>query len=351
MKLSAFGDVVHALHAISYIKHTIPSLIIDWVVEFPFSSVLKLSPYINNVITVDTKQWRKRGIFHPNTLSEINKVLKLLRSANYDLVIDLQGNTKSGFFTLVTMSSRRVGFPRNRVRELTNILATNSRPTMSNKSTNIRYQLLELGFSAIYGSSWNSSIINDFNDFSRVNLKPSILEKQRKFFKACGILCDRPLIGIHAGTTWQTKKWPKYFWLELSRRLVDKELGQVLFFWGNEEEKREVLDFLKVRPANFFVWKGGSIEELAAAISMVNVFIAPDTGPLHLAAFIGVPTVSIYRATSAKRNGPPGDRHIHLQSPFECSPCLKKKCKRNTRCATSISIESVYEATKRLLLS
>ncbi len=351
VKLSAFGDVVHALHAVSYIKHKIPSLTIDWVVESPFSSVLKLSPYIDNIITVDTKRWRSRGLFHPDTLAEISETLKVLRTAGYDLVIDLQGNTKSGFFTAMTMCSRRAGFPKGRVRECTNILATNLRPAISSGLTNIRHQLLELGFSAISETLWSEEIIEGFNNFSCVTFAPSVLDRQRRILEDCGALSDKLLIGIHTSTTWSTKKWPKYFWLELSKRFVDNKLGQVLFFWGSEEERNEVLDFVKFRPEGFFMWKGGTIEELAAAIGMVDVFIAPDTGPLHLAAFVGVPTISLYRATSARRNGPPGSKHIHLQSALKCSPCLKKKCRRNNRCATSISIESVYEATERLLLS
>jgi heptosyltransferase-1 len=70
---------------------------------------------------------------------------------------------------------------------------------------------------------------------------------------------------------------------------------------------------------------------------------------VHIAAAVGTPTVSIFRVTDSRRNGPPGDEHIRLQAPMECSPCMRKSCERDSECGASISVASVIEAVVKLL--
>ncbi len=353
VKLSAFGDVIHAFPIAGLLKQIQPFLKIDWIVESSFASILRLNPWIDNAIEVDTRKWRRQGLLSFKTLQSIENTFKKLRSKRYDFVLDLQGNTKSGLFTAIARASRKYGFSSNMTRELPNILATDVRFYV--KSENIRNQLAELSMLALSDYTRTQPNLEKPIDFryigSPVKLRMDSLDRQRKLLEKMGLLPDIPIIGIHMGTTWDTKKWPIYFWMELARRVVDESLARILFFWGTQGEKKDIFRVVNMRPGHFFVWPGGSLEDLASALHFVDLFIGPDTGPLHLAALVGVPTISIYRATKASRNAPIGNNHIALQAPLGCSPCLKKYCNNNNKCATSIPVRVVYGAVKKVFNS
>jgi len=69
---------------------------------------------------------------------------------------------------------------------------------------------------------------------------------------------------------------------------------------------------------------------------------------VHLAAALDTPTVSLFRVTDAERNGPRGERHVRLQAPLECSPCLRKSCDRDGECSHSITAADVLAALQTL---
>jgi ADP-heptose:LPS heptosyltransferase len=91
-----------------------------------------------------------------------------------------------------------------------------------------------------------------------------------------------------------------------------------------------------------------SLKVLAEIIRSAIVFISPDTGPLHIAAMAGIPTVALFGPTAPWRNGPFGPGHEVIRLGIECSPCFKKVCD-NPRCMTEISLDQVYQAVKRQL--
>ena len=92
----------------------------------------------------------------------------------------------------------------------------------------------------------------------------------------------------------------------------------------------------------------GTLPELVALLSRATVVIGGDTGPVHIAAAVGTPTVSLFRVTDNARNGPRGKRHIRLQVPLDCSPCLRKECERDLECGRSTSVAEVSQAICRL---
>ncbi|MDZ7597171.1 MAG: glycosyltransferase family 9 protein [Desulfobacterales bacterium] len=111
VKTSALGDVVHALPVLAYLKSAGRDIQIDWLVEEAFAPLLADHPLVNRVIALRTKAWRRAGFFP--TFSGVWQVIRRLRRQGYDRVLDLQGNSKSGFFTLFAGAPKRFGFDRN----------------------------------------------------------------------------------------------------------------------------------------------------------------------------------------------------------------------------------------------
>ena len=85
-----------------------------------------------------------------------------------------------------------------------------------------------------------------------------------------------------------------------------------------------------------------SLSELVAVLEQSSFAVGPDSGPMHIAAAVGTPVISLWGATSPQRSGPLGSEHLMLQSPIGCSPCYRRTCPGLDRlCMSSIPVEAV----------
>ena len=157
-------------------------------------------------------------------------------------------------------------------------------------------------------------------------------------------LSQRSLVVLHYGTTWQTKLWSLKSWKKLAQQLVEQTELMPLLTWGNDVELVAALTISEATAGRALVWPRGSLPELVALLDRVSLVVGCDTGPIHIAAALGTPTVSLFRVTDATRNGPQGENHRRLQTSLSCAPCLRKQCDRDTECAMSISVDDVYQA-------
>lgn len=360
VKLSALGDIVHTVPVVDSIVHFLPQSEIDWVVEARLADLVRLHPLVRKVVEVDTRSWRslevvsalERGIFSS---------IRALCEERYDVVLDLQGNIKSGLVTFITGAPFRFGWPFFSVREWPNVLATNRKITVPDSVVPIRDRLIwtvENACRLLNGEKDETSQRKVITSSFRPHDEDVCFQRQQLI--DAGISINSRIVGIHPGTTWDTKKWDDRRWKELVAYLTrgddvvrDYDIG-VVVFWGGKEEFRKAESLKMVNNNKVIVWRGGSLRDLTAALSLMDVFVGPDTGPLHLAALLGIPTVSFYRATDARRNAPSkreGQYHISLQSPLPCSPCMKKRCRNNESCSVSITPIAVYRSILDILNS
>jgi len=333
VKVSALGDVVHALPVLSHIREVHPEAEIDWLVEEGFSSILEDHPLIQRVIKLRTKRWRKQSLL--TTLKEVSSFIRELRSRRYDLVFDLQGNSKSGACTLLAKGSAKYGFNRANVREWPNLLATRYHVALDEADHHIAQRALAVVRAALPAEKRVAPVGPlPVNEAARQR----IAEQLKQFS------LNRPLVVCVYGTTWQTKLWALESWKELVKRLQKEQGLQPVLTWGNDEEKKAVEQIAAAAGGAAIVWPRGSLQDLVALLDWADLVVGCDTGPIHIAAAVGTPTVSLYRVTDARRNGPEGEIHQRLQAPLDCSPCLRKHCEDDAVCSCSISVEDVYTA-------
>ncbi|MFA7354402.1 MAG: glycosyltransferase family 9 protein, partial [Sulfurimonadaceae bacterium] len=113
VKLSAIGDIIHAMVTLQFIKKVLPHSRIDWIVEGAFVDVLKNNPHIDNILPINLKSLKKRK-------SEIftqYKILKTYSKNNYDIVIDAQGLLKSAIVAKIIGAKTVAGFDKKSIRE------------------------------------------------------------------------------------------------------------------------------------------------------------------------------------------------------------------------------------------
>lgn len=332
VKVSALGDVVHALPVLAYLKSVDTEMQIDWLVEQAFAPFLEDHPLIDNLYRIDTKAWRKSGPL-ASVLGTF-EIVKAVRKRKYDCVLDLQGNAKSGLFTLTSGSPLRVGFDREAARESLNLLATNRKVSLGGIDFHVTDRSLAIAKMVFPGGT-------ELRDSGPL---PTNEEAARcvENTLATENLDDAKLVVLHYGTTWVTKHWPLVSWQALAKRLVEEQGLRPVLTWGDNKELVAVESIQQQCGDKALVWPKGSLKELTALLARADLVVGGDTGPIHIAAAVDTPTVSIFRVTDPSRNAPRGPNHCHVTAAMDCSPCLRKECDRDQECGLSISVDTVY---------
>lgn len=340
VKTSALGDILHVLPALDYLHQVAPGIEVDWVVEEPFRELLEGNPLLSALHLVRTRNWRRHP-FARGTWREISALKKTLAMRNYDMVFDVQGNLKSGLISWLTGARERFGFSGDVVREKTNLLFTRHRVPMQPLDYHVTEKYLRI-ISAPFD-----------RDFSSMGLAATIATSPKDDAGAdllFSTLPGRPVFLFHCGTSWQTKLWAQKRWIELGQGILERFPGaSILLTWGDQAERERCQRIAGDIGAGARVLERYPLKALAALLKRVDLVVAGDTGPVHLAAAGGTPTVSLYRATDGKLTGPRGSGHITVQSPMPCTRCKLRECDRDGACSESITVPEVLGAVDALL--
>ena len=308
MKLSALGDVIHALPLARAVRRAHPLAQITWIVERRESALLRGHPDLDRVIPVDTRRWR-RLLRHPEGAKEVwGKVSGLrrrVRMADLDVAIDCQGLLKSGLLTAFTGAPMRIGFRRAYCRERLNVLFTNRRVRPPATAVHVVDQNLALLTPLGIAAAPAEFVLPG---------RPEADRRMEQALGAAGLPVGERVVALNPGAGRKDKQWPIEFFRELAERLIAQADARMLLLWGPDElpMAQRIATGLSARAV---VAPPTDLDDLTAVLRRVSLIIAGDTGPLHLAAALGTPALGLYGPTSAERNGPYGAEHRALQSP------------------------------------
>jgi heptosyltransferase II len=160
------------------------------------------------------------------------------------------------------------------------------------------------------------------------------------------------VVGICAGAEYgQAKRWPAERFVETIKLVSERLPGVRWELYGAPAEKElgEKLATGIDAPCKNLVGKT-TLTELIAHLRQCRLLITNDTGTMHLAAALGVPTVSIFGSTEPVATGPLGDHHTVIRHKLECSPCFERECPLgHYECMTRIQPKEVADAAVRML--
>jgi len=342
VRLSAIGDVVHVLPALRSLRSNFPDSKITWLVEDKASDILKGHPDIDEVITFPRRKWR-RNILKidkiTNILSEIFSFYKKLRKNCYDIVIDFQGNLKSGVMTLMTGSENRIGFEKGYCKEF-NYLFTTHRIRPPHK----RMHKIDKNLTLLRGLDIETS-------FHRPELPVSKAdEKYISKFLSTNVNNSLPIIVVQPCTSrfGSYKQWPVSNYALLADKILESYEANVIFSWGHGEIKvvKKIVGNMKRKA--LVACKTKSIKQLIELIRRADLFIGGDTGPLHIASILDIPTVGIYGPKDPVIYGPYHGKAVVVRKELWCSPCKRRTCP-DPECMTSILPEDIFHAVNKLM--
>ena len=342
LRLSAVGDVVRTLPAVKALKSHLPFSSITWIVEEPSRTLLESQPEINEVMLFPRRRWSEemksiRGMW--KTIRELREFILFLRRKHFDVVLDFHGILKSGLLSFLSGSPCRIGFDRRSSKE-GNFLFSNIKVSLPQRRVSRfkkNYTLLKgMGLEV---QSFNPQLYIPEEDRNYVE---SFFDKLSNPFK-------RPLIAIHAGTSPKTlyKRWMPDQYARLADRLVGELNATVIFTWGPGE-----LTWVKgiqkeMREPSILGPQTHSFIQLGELYRHCDLYIGGDTGPMHIASFIGIPVVVIYGPTDPIINKPIGI-HQEVRREVGCNPCRNRTCKE-LACLKAITVDDVFKATKEIL--
>lgn len=340
IKTSSLGDVIHALPVLDYLRQVSAGIEIDWVVEESFLPVIEHNPHLARIHVIRTKKWRKTP-FSPETRQDLKLLYTALRERPYDLVFDIQGNLKSGLIAWLSGADTRIGFSRDVLQEKANSLFTTRKIPFRACDRNVTDRYLRV-VSVLFG--------RDYRDMDISGTIVSSPEDESAADRYMAGLPDGLVFVFQVGTTWKTKLWHPQGWIELARRITARYPGStILINWGSPDEKALAEQIAGEVGSSVQLLPWLRIRELIPVLRRVDLLIGGDTGPLYLAAAVGTPTVSYYRATSAAAYAPRGDLHRAVQAQMSCAGCGRTSCDKDAVCRASISVEALFEAITSLI--
>lgn len=324
VKLSAIGDVIHALPVSYAIKETYPDAHLTWVVEPPAYPLLEGNPYIDELILFEKAKFRSIGGF----LRQIGPFRKRLRVRHYDASLDLQGLFKSAAIVFNAGAKLRIGTAN--MREGAHLI---SRP--------------------VRGAHASGHIVERYLDVARalgcavdeVRFPVSVSERDRMAAETLlareGVPEGRAFVAFAIGANWPNKRWPVEHFAALADRLYYAHYVPVLVGGGRLDETlaQDIMRASEILPVNLV--GRTNLKQLAHIFTRAALVLGGDTGPVHLAAGLGTPTVMLMGPTDANRNGPYGQIQNAIEVDRSCRGCWKRACPKGLDCLAAITPDEV----------
>jgi lipopolysaccharide heptosyltransferase I len=298
VRLSALGDVIHALPAAASLRRLLPDARIDWAVEERAVSLLAGREEIDQVVVLPRKELRALKRRPRAWIGRAAAFVREMRDAHYDVALDLQGNLKSGLVTRLSGARLRFGMARGVAREANHLFtarrAAPPREARHRVERNLAMVAALLGREAPWvAPAWP-------------HVPEAAAEAERRMGRA-GIR-PRGFAALHPGTSefGAFKRWPAERFAELARRLCGEGRDVVLTCAPAEVPRAEAI---RARAGNgVAVLSTPSLPVLAEVIRRASLFVSADTGPLHLAALAGTPLVGLFGPKAPAVYGPYGLR-------------------------------------------
>lgn len=332
VKTSALGDIIHAYPVLDYLRTKFPSAQIDWVVEKPFADLVRAHPYVDNVICIATKEWR-RGIFQSKQWNDMWNFRRQLRETAYDVVFDLQGNVKSGLVVSQCRTSSKVGYARESVHEWPNLLFTCQRYNPP-EGVNIREDNLAV-VKAFYDDTShnaNGNIVLKITETQRATIQ-TILQNPH--------LQKGPKVVVCPGSAWRNKQLTPESLVAFLSKLRKYLDCNFLFLWGNAEEQDLANQLHRQFSNHSHVIDRMSLPMVQNLMSACDLVIAMDSLPLHLAGTTSTPSFSVFGPSSAIKFKPVGDNHFAYQGNCPYGRTFVKRCPILRTCPTGACIREL----------
>lgn len=320
IKLSSLGDIFHAIPAVNNLQVALEAEV-DWVTQPEYVDLVGHFSMVSTVIPFPRRKfWGQAGA-----------LIRAVRAGRYDYIIDLQGLIKSALVARIARGGKRIG------------------PSFQREGAWFFYD-------AVAGrrNKDRHAVEENLDVVRYLGLPVMPVTFPVKF--PVPVVEPGPLrVALVPWSRRVNKNWPASHFIALGRQ-IQKEFGASVFLFGSRaeragcEEMRAALASTSGAAAVMNCAGETSLVEMGGWFSSMNLVVANDSGPLHMAAAVGIPVVTMFGPTDPRRTGPYGAGHHVVRSEMDCCPCLGKECRLpQIECMINITPEQVMRVVRKVL--
>jgi lipopolysaccharide heptosyltransferase I len=360
IKPSALGDVVHTIPVLVKLRARYPHARIDWLITPENAEIVRCHPALSNVVLFARRDFSKRGRRWRALLAFFD-LLKQIRRAKYDLVIDMHGQVRSALFALISGARVRIGFDRPIRRSLTVSAEHDLRNVPSHGwrgaregswiAYTHRIPIPTLDVHAIDRYLWVAPLLgldDDPPDLA-IHLSSDTVRNVERLLKEHGVPAEMPLVVLVPGTIWETKHWTIEGFAGVARTFLND--GFAVALAGTKRDQQRCRQIAAAAPGVCDLSGKTTPAELAALIRRAEVAVTNDSGSMHVAASLRKPVVSVFGPTNPVHIGPYERPESVVRVDLPCSPCNYRRlsqCPFDHACMKKVTSEMVVERVQKI---
>lgn len=322
------GDAVLSLPAIYRIRGGFPSAHIS-VIGLPhITALFKEYPFIDDIIVYPDKS-QKAGLL---------PAVREIRKYGFDLSILFPNSLRSAIIARLAGIPLRCGYNRD------------GRGLLLNIPVKLSEDIKKVHQSEYYLNIASALECNPNITSSKLFLSKKEEQNAEDFLKKNNITPENLIIGINPGAAFgSSKRWYPERYGSVARTLINNYNGRIIVFGSQKETDiaKEITNIAKLPILNMA--GKTSVRELMALIARCRLIITNDSGPMHIAAALGIPVTAIFGSTDPELSGPLGEGHVVIRKDVSCSPCFLRTCPTDLKCMDIVSVDDVLKGVAKLL--
>ena len=325
------GDVVMTFPAIAAVRETLPAARVTVLVKPWVADLVRMHPAVDEVLVYE-RPGRHEGA------GGILRLARELKARRFDAAILLQNAIEAAIIARLAGIPVRAGY------------STDARGLLLTHPVR-----LEAGIKAVHQSLYYVEMLEALGFTpSRAPLALTPTDAQRiaaeQHLVRFGIAGRRPIVGMAPGAAYgPAKRWFADRFAAVADRLAERFSCPVLLFGSQGDRPSTEAVRSAAKTAIVDVAGRTNLGDAVALIARCDLFVTNDSGLMHVAGALGVPTVAIFGSTNPKTTYPLGERTVLVRRPVDCSPCLKQECPDDFRCMDLVTVDEVLEHSTRLL--
>lgn len=315
VKLSSLGDLFHALPAVHNLKVGLDATV-DWVVQSEYADLVRCFSDVDRVIALD------RFALVDNWVP----FRDALREREYDLIVDLQGLLKSALTARFARGCKRIG------------------PSFHREGSRLLYH-------AVAGRCNKARhAVDECLDVVRYLGLTMLPVRFPMAFPPYEVDGARPRVALVPCSRWESKNWPPACFVDVARRLQAAR-GAAVFVVGGAADRAVCAEVAAALEGHAEDLAGTTtLAETGGLLGAMDLVITNDSGPMHMAAAVGTPTLAVFGPTDPARTGPYGNAHRVVAAGLPCRPCFSRACRQpGIPCLAGVTPVRVTEVALEML--
>lgn len=319
IKPRGIGDIIHSTIVLENLREHFPAAEIHYLTEEFAKRAVENNPFVKKVLTFRRKDF-------------VLKVVTKIRKEKYDLIFDFWSNPKTAQMTFLSGAKYRVGFDHRGRRYAYNIKTISNDPDLHAAENHL--VLLEYLSIPIVSKKTLFYLSDAEIKFAKKFIKQNV---QSEF-----------IIGILPSGGWESKRCESEKWIEICKAINEKYKVKFLILWGPGDE----VDAEKIKIGlNEFAIKipKTTFGELSGLINECDLVIANDSGPMHISAALGIPTLGIFGPTNPVAHRPYSVNSDYvIKKDLHCIICNKLTCPFDHECMKELPVDEVIQKVEKL---